>query len=321
MQPSHPLDFIKQRLASGLPSLSVEQRQAETRLLAEAVFDMPYSALLTKPTDFFATENFQSAWATLQTLLASRIETRTPVQYLLGEAWFLGRPFQVSPAVLIPRPETELLVEQALALIKPSAQTVFRWADVGTGSGCIAISVALALQEQHPKIPCQGVATDNSADALAVAKRNAEKFNLTKAAINFILADVLEAVSPDEQSPQSFDLIISNPPYISPILAPTLSAEVLHHEPASALFAADDGFEMIRRLIQQAAMALKPDGFLLIEVGSGMAKTVAGWVLVQSHFTVLSVWHDYAGHERFLTLQLKEALKKPYNTISYQFPN
>jgi release factor glutamine methyltransferase len=311
---SHPLDLIKQTLASGLPSLSVEQRQAEARLLAESVFKLPYSALLTKPADFFATERFQSAWAKLYTLLEARINNRTPLQYLLGEAWFLGRPFSVSPAVLIPRPETELLVEKGLELIKPSAQMAmnlpFRWADVGTGSGCIAISLALALQEQHPNVPFQGIATDNSAKALAVASSNAEKFNLSKTAIHFVLADVLDPISPDEKPLQSFDLIISNPPYISSALASTLAEEVRNHEPASALFAEDEGFKVVERLIKQAVGALKPDGFLLIEVGSGMAKTLAEWEFVQSHFTVLSVWSDYAGHERFLTLQCKGLLKE-----------
>ena len=84
-----------------------------------------------------------------------------------------------------------------------------------------------------------------------------------------------------------------------------MSAEVLDHEPASALFAEQEGFEVVERLIEQATVALKPNGFLLIEVGSGMAKTVAAWELVQANFTVLSVWSDYAGHERFLTLQRK----------------
>lgn len=309
MSVSHPLDLIKQTLANGLPSLSVEQRQAEARLLAESVFNLPYSALLTKPADFFATESFQSAWTNLHTLLEARINNRVPLQYLLGEAWFLGRPFSVSPAVLIPRPETELLVEKGLELIAQSTEAprnnLLRWADVGTGSGCIAISLALALQEQHPNVPFQGTATDNSAQALAVASSNAEKFNLTTEALNFVLADVLEPISPDEKVLQSFDLIISNPPYISPTLASTLAEEVRNHEPASALFAEDDGFKVVERLIEQAVGALNPDGFLLMEVGSGMAKIVAGWEFVQSHFTVLSVWSDYAGHERFLTLQRK----------------
>jgi len=310
MSVSHPLDLIKHTLANGLPSLSVEQRQAEARLLAEGVFGMPYTALLTKPADFFAAKPFQSAWANLHTLLEARINNQVPLQYLLGEAWFLGRPFSVSPAVLIPRPETELLVEKGLELIKPSAQTAMniplRWADVGTGSGCIAISLALALQEQHPDVPFQGVATDISAKALAVASSNAEKFNLTPEAINFVLADVLQPLATSDKLISSFDLIISNPPYISPALASSLTEEVRNHEPASALFAEDEGFEMIRRLIEQAVGVLNPNGFLLIEVGSGMPKTVAEWEFVQSHFTVLSVWSDYAGHERFLTLQRKD---------------
>ncbi len=318
MTSSHPLDFIKQTLARGIPSLCVEQRQAESRLLAEALFEMPYSALLTKPADFFTALRFQPAWAKLHTVLEARITQRTPLQYLLGEAWFLGRAFSVSPAVLIPRPETELLVEAALALIKERPQTTrntpFCWVDVGTGSGCMAISLALALQEQYPTSPFNGVATDNSADALAVAITNAKKFNLTTESITFVLADVLQPISTERGSHHTaiagLDLMMSNPPYINPTLAPTLSAEVLQHEPASALFAEQEGFEVVERLIQQAVGALKANGFLLIEVGSGMAKTVAAWDFVQANFTLLSVWSDYAGHERFLTLQRKGVASK-----------
>ena len=307
MPPCHPLDVAKQTLAEKLPALSVEQRQAEVRLLVEAVFQLPYSTLLTKSADFFTTEAFQPAWQQLHTLLEDRTIHRTPLQYLLKQAWFLGRPFFVSPAVLIPRPETELLVEAALGLITPSAkaETPFRWADVGTGSGCLAISLALALQEQYPSVQFTGVATDISPEALQVAQHNADELKVASQAISFLLADVLTPLDTSEKPPVGLDLILSNPPYINPILAPTLAPEVLKHEPAGALFSGDCGFEVVRKLIVQASIALKPDGFLLIEVGSGMAKTVADWAVTQASFTVLSVWSDDAGHERFLTLQRK----------------
>jgi release factor glutamine methyltransferase len=99
------------------------------------------------------------------------------------------------------------------------------------------------------------------------------------------------------------DLIVSNPPYISPLLAPTLLPEVLKHEPTNALFSDDNGFAIVKQLLQQAVQRLKPSGYLLLEVGSGMASTIAQWQLTQTYFEVCRILQDYAGHERFLTLR------------------
>lgn len=304
----HPLRWVKQQFANGLPSMGLEQRQAEARLLVEAAFNLGYTQLLQLPDSTFGATIYCSAWEQLQTMVAQRIECRMPIQYVLGEAWFLGRAFTVSKAVLIPRPETELLVEAALACFPLQPVTApFYWADVGTGSGCIAISMALALQKQFPASTVyRGFATDISEEALAVAVQNAKRYGLDETAITVCLADVLNPVSASSSPLPQFHLIVSNPPYISPLLAPTLLPEVLKHEPTTALFSDDNGFALVRKLLQQAVRCLTPSGYLLLEVGSGMAATIANWQFTQTYFDVCRVWQDYAGHERFLTLRRKD---------------
>jgi release factor glutamine methyltransferase len=186
--------------------------------------------------------------------LISRRATREPVAYLLGTREFYGRPFTVQPGVLIPRPETELLVEVALEWVEAiGAKTV---ADVGTGSGCIAIT--LALEEAGLLI----TATDKSPDALAVAKANAGVLGAADA-INWRETDLLTGVT------GPFDLIVSNPPYVPERDRDSLSADVRDFEPSMALFAGDDGLDVVRRLIPQAISRLRPGGALIMEVGEG----------------------------------------------------
>jgi release factor glutamine methyltransferase len=188
-----------------------------------------------------------------------------PTQYIVGTQEFFGRSFAVGPAVLIPRPETELLVECALARILPA--TAPRIADVGTGSGAIAVTVALERPSAHV------VASDVSAEALGVASRNAE---ILGASVSFLRMDMLEALA------GGFDFILSNPPYVDPADAPTLEREVRDHEPGLALFASDAGLGTIRRLIPEAARVLKPGGWLIFEMGMDMKDRIlplfdSGW--------------------------------------------
>lgn len=304
----HPLAWVKQQFAKGLLMLSVEQRHAEARLLVEAVFNLTYTQLLQLPSSEFGADKYRFQWEQLQRMVVQRVEHRIPTQYLLGEAWFLGRAFTVSKAVLIPRPETELLVEATLACFPQTPPTTpFYWADVGTGSGCIAVSMALALQKQFPaSMVYRGFATDISQDALGVAVQNIKRYGLDETTITVCLADVLNPTASATPLPQLFNVIVSNPPYISPLLAPTLLPEVLKYEPTTALFSDDNGFALVRKLLQQAVGRLTPAGYLLLEVGSGMAGTIANWQLTQTYFDVCRVWQDYAGHERFLTLRRKD---------------
>lgn len=184
----------------------------------------------------------------------------TPIQHLTGEQEFFSLPFHVGPDVLIPRPETEHLVEAAIARLQhhPAPRTV----DVGTGSGAIAVAFAHALP--HAEI----VALDISPAALGVAMRNAQR-NHVAHRIRFVESDLLAAVQGE-----SFDAIVSNPPYIAFSERPTLPIEVREHEPALALFAGPTGLEFYQRLIPAAHPLLVSGGWLLMEIGHGQRDAI-----------------------------------------------
>jgi release factor glutamine methyltransferase len=194
--------------------------------------------------------------------LARRRALGEPLQYLTGEREFYGLAFSVTPAVLIPRPETEILVEKAVQLARMRERSV-RFADVGTGSGCIAISFARQLPGA-----C-GWATDISAEALAVAQDNARRLGVSER-VGLVRSDLLECF----RLKPLFDFILSNPPYVAGAAAKDLPELVRKHEPHAALFGGDSGFEAYRRLIPQAASRLAPQGSLLLEVGAGQASQV-----------------------------------------------
>jgi release factor glutamine methyltransferase len=194
--------------------------------------------------------------------------TLEPIQYITGEQEFYGLAFRVTPAVLIPRPETEHLVESVLAELNHKAP--LNILDIGTGSGAIAIALA------HHLPHAQVTAIDISPAALEVAAANAARHNLA-ARIRFVESNLLDTLSPDE----SFDAIVSNPPYVPAADRDTLHPQVRDHEPATALFAGDDGLEVYRRLIPQAHAALRPNGLLALEIGhdqrDAIAALLAGW--------------------------------------------
>jgi release factor glutamine methyltransferase len=252
--------------------------------------------------------------AALETALA-RLEAGTPLPYLLGHWEFLGLDFFLTPAVLIPRPETELLVEQALDwLARRAGQPVLgphqgaagsvpgqRWPlaiDLGTGSGCIAVTLAHCVPELRV------VATDISADALAVARVNASRYQV-ESRLHFLLADLLtpfacQAVSSPGSAP--FDLICANLPYI-----PTRQLHILEvygKEPVLALDGGPDGLDLIRRLLLQARLRLAPGGCLLCEIEAGQGK--AGLHLAQMTFPQAQVQllTDLQGHDRLIQVQL-----------------
>jgi release factor glutamine methyltransferase len=209
-----------------------------------------------------------------QDLVRRRSVGREPVAYLLGRRGFRLIELEVDGRVLVPRPETELLVEVALGL--PHGARV---ADVGTGSG----AVALALKDERPDLDV--VATDVSQDALAVARANAARLGL---AVAFVRGDLLEGAG-------EVDAIVANPPYVAEADRAALPPEVARHEPAVALFAGDDGLDVLRRLAREAGASQAR--FAAVEVGAGQAGAVeallraAGFVRVERH-------RDLAGIER-----------------------
>ncbi|MEI6084416.1 MAG: peptide chain release factor N(5)-glutamine methyltransferase [Verrucomicrobiota bacterium] len=205
-----------------------------------------------------------------------------PLQYIVGETEFCGLKLAVDRRVLIPRPETELLVE-IVAARKPSVVV-----DVGTGSGCIALSLA-------KKLPAAEImAIDASAEALVVALANAKRHDLEKN-VRFVHGDLLSSL------PDGFtcDAIVSNPPYIASGELAKLPKEVKDFEPVSALIAGDDGIEIIRRLVMSAKRFLSPLGFVALEMGAGQRPAVEA-IFVSADFTVAQVEKDLQGHERVI---------------------
>lgn len=237
--------------------------------------------------------------------LVARRAAGEPTQYLTGKQEFWGMEFEVTPAVLIPRPETEHVVEVALERLgsrgikinmttgEPSEP--LRVADVGTGSGCLA--VALARELPHATI----VATDISAAALDVARRNAARLG-TAAQIDFFEADLLSGVA---ASGSKLDLIVSNPPYIPAHDKESLQREVREHEPATALFGGTNGAEIYARLIEAARENLRADGILAMELGYDSLASVQAIFENSGAWRDLRVTNDLAGISRVISAILE----------------
>jgi release factor glutamine methyltransferase len=242
--------------------------------------------------------------------LVTRRAAGEPTQYLTGKQEFWGLEFEVTPAVLIPRPETEHVVDVALERLGPRGIKInlqtgapsppLRIADVGTGSGCLA--VALAHELPHAEI----FATDISAPALAVAKRNAARHGVANR-IHFEQADLLENHLHDSQVTAHelhlFDLIVSNPPYVARNVADQVPREVRDHEPDVALFPGPTGVEIYARLIEQAAPRMRTGGILVLELGYDSANHVRGIFTEQASWTKVSPTNDLAGIARVIAAE------------------
>ncbi|WP_052200684.1 peptide chain release factor N(5)-glutamine methyltransferase [Terriglobus sp. TAA 43] len=220
-----------------------------------------------------------------QGMLAQRRHAM-PIQHLRGSQEFFGREFAVSPDVLIPRPETEHIVEEVLRLF-PDRKAPLKIADVGTGSGILAVTLALEFPQSLV------AALDISPDALAVAQDNAARLD-TLSRTRILQSDLLAAVTGE-----TFDLIVSNPPYVPLAEKDTLHAQVREYEPHLALFGGEDGHDVLRRLIQQAKDALSPGGWLLLETAGRSEisdELLSGWQ--QVHWV-----SDLQGIERIAVAQ------------------
>jgi release factor glutamine methyltransferase len=211
-----------------------------------------------------------------------------PMQHITGEAEFYGLPFSVNREVLIPRPETEHLVEKTLELAAPWGAP--RIADVGTGSGAIAVALAHHL-------PAAAIAAvDISVAALDVARKNANR-NLAGSRIRFRSGDLLAPFDGEK-----FELIVSNPPYVPESDRDSLAVEVRDYEPARALFAGEDGLAIYRRLIPEAFGALVPGGYILLEIGCGQRAGVQA-LLANAGFASIDFTADLQGIPRVVTAQ------------------
>jgi len=225
--------------------------------------------------------------------LIERRRAGEPIQYITGEAEFYGLPFRVTPYVLIPRPETEHAVERVLELaaafsapgISPTRIPPIRIIDVGTGSG--ALAVALASKLPHAAI----TATDLSPAALEVARENSARDGVAER-IRFVEGDLLAPVAGE-----TFDIVVSNPPYVAEADRASLAIEVREFEPAQALFAGVDGLAIYRLLIPQAFVALTSGGFLVLEIGYGQEDAIRA-LLAQAGFAEISFTADLQGIPR-----------------------
>lgn len=219
--------------------------------------------------------------------LMDRAAQQEPIPYLTGQAYFFGRKFTVTPAVLIPRPETEQLVERALR--SSNGRTQLNIVDVGTGSGCIAVTLALELPNARIE------ATDISEPALAVARQNAELHSVT-GRIQFHQGNLLEPVSFQP------DMIIANLPYVSDTEWTGLSLGIKSYEPATALKGGPSGLELINELLIQAKEKLSPDSAIFLETGWKQGQTAKQ--LAQSLFPTaqVSLLADYSGNDRIISI-------------------
>ena len=246
---------LLERGADELGRAGITEARFEAELLLRHALGCSRESLLTRlqePVPAKATGHFFQ--------LVERRRGRVPVQYIIGTQEFYGLSFRVTPAVLIPRPETEGVVEQAALELENSRSP--RIADVGCGSGCIAIALAHTLRD------AELVAIDQSKAALAIARENALRHGVA-ARVEFVESDLLEPV-PDAD----LDAVVSNPPYIPDEELASLEPEVTEHEPQGALSGGADGLDVIRKLVPQAHRALRSGGMLVMEIGHGQSQAV-----------------------------------------------
>ena len=282
-----PGSTVREALALAVPGLSsagVDTAQLDAELLLAHACGWTRTQLFAAAGDVMA-----PGVANRFAELLVRRNNREPLAYIVGRQEFWSLDFAVGPAVLIPRPETERLVEVALDILRSRARP--RVADVGTGSGCIAI----ALAHERPDLTVW--ASEISADARVLARSNAARLGVDQR-IQFVSGDLLAPLA----GAAPFDLICSNPPYVPLADAPTLQPE-LRCEPTTALFGGADGLGVIRRLLAESPALLARDGLLLMEVGFGQATAVRE-LAKAAGFAGIEIIDDYAGVPRVLQARM-----------------
>lgn len=241
-----------------------------------------------------AEELGDATWDEFQALLARRLR-REPLQYILGETEFMGLVFDVTPQVLIPRPDTEALVEAILDLEEEKGDTdVIRVADLGTGSGAIAISLAKSLPYMHI------IATDISPEAIEVARLNAARHDVL-GQVEFRQGDGLAALD------GTYHYLVSNPPYIAEDDIPGLEPEVRDYEPIAALTPGQDPLRWYRTFANEGAAYVEPGGWLAVEVGAGQSEAVGEFLKASGHWGEIVVHCDIGQIERVLMAQRRAA--------------
>lgn len=286
LQPDLPLPQLIRSLSEHFQQTGIASAQTEAEWLLAGILQTRRSALYVDRNRVLTAEEQK----TLKHYYRRRL-AREPLQYILQSCEFFGIEFKVNSAVLIPRPETELLVERVIAL----AQTfnTLHIADLGTGSGCIAVSLAKHLP------PAVIWAIDDSEQALNVAKHNANAHGVTHQ-ISFRQADMCASI--DAIHSAQFDLVVSNPPYILPAEREALQPEIRDFEPETALFVEGDGLKYYRCILEFCQRHLKPGGWVACELASQRSIMIEK-LFRESNFANVEIMPDYAGLPRHLTAQ------------------
>lgn len=229
--------------------------------------------------------------------MMQRRQEGEPLQYIIGHCEFLNTKLFVNEFVLIPRPETELLVEMAVQKLRMTTRRPLRILDLGTGSGNIAIAIAKRIYE------CHVTAIDISREAILVARKNAQK-NFVDKKTTFVWCDMFRWLSLDEDLITKYDMILSNPPYIPSARVATLPSDV-QREPHIALDGGADGLGYYRGIIDEAAKFLNPDGYLMFEIGEDQSAAIKTIFAKYPDFQNVFVFRDYTDADRFVCAQYK----------------
>jgi release factor glutamine methyltransferase len=247
-------------------------------------------------------------------LIKQRAEKKVPIQYLIGNCEFYGREFHVNGYTLIPRSDSETLIDAVMekieSILVDNNEHCIRILDIGTGSGCLIITLLCELQKKH--INASGVAMDISSGALDMAIYNANQLLSSPEVLSFIQQDVLQLNKANTLNLEAFDLVISNPPYISSETIPKLSEEVKDHEPLSALDGGQDGLVFYRAITKLCdEWLLKPGGMLVYEIGYDQAKSVQEIINNSENLTACNIYKDLSQNDRVVsTVYQKSTIHK-----------
>jgi release factor glutamine methyltransferase len=283
---------ISQAIAEGVRRLhasGIDQERRTAGLLLCHAIGIDRTHLLTK-----SEEEIDDAKYNIYLRLLERRAAGEPVQYLTGHQEFYGLDFTVTPDVLIPRPETEFLIEQVLKIVDNQKLDQPLIVDVGTGSGCIAVTLAVNIPNARL------ITTDVSAGALNVARNNAAKHRVIDR-IEFLEGDLLGPLA-NRGLEASVDIIVSNPPYVDEALKSSIQREVREWEPHAALFGGADGIDFYRRLLNDCLGFLKIGGYLVVEIGYGQLEVIKRMVETSSSLRIVEVINDLQDIPRTLTM-------------------
>jgi release factor glutamine methyltransferase len=231
--------------------------------------------------------------------------TGLPVQYITGRQEFMGISFMVNQDVLIPRPDTETLVQEVIQIVKETykKQGTVEILDLCCGSGAICVSLAYYISK------AKLAASDISQKALVVARKNAEDYNLT-GRIRFLQGDLFAPIKTGAFNKGRFDIIVSNPPYIKSDIIPTLQREIFDHEPLIALDGGEEGLDFYRRIVTEAPNYLKKKGLLVLEIGYDQGEALCNLFTQDERYEDVEILQDLAGHDRVVKARLVDGSKK-----------